>query len=225
MISVVIPTLNASTTLDETVASITAECSDLVDEIVVSDGGSVDDTIGRAQRTGCVIVEGPRGRGLQLSRGAALARGAWLLFLHADTRLSRGWASEASTFMERVGSGNRAAVFTFALDDPSPMARTLERFVAWRVKMLALPYGDQGLLIHRKLYSELGGYRPFPLMEDVDLVRRLGQSRIEVLPVRAITSAARYRRDGYVTRSLRNVISISLYYAGVPPHILAKIYG
>ncbi|MEE8246899.1 MAG: glycosyl transferase family 2, partial [Alphaproteobacteria bacterium] len=88
-----------------------------------------------------------------------------------------------------------------------------------------LPYGDQGLLIHRDLYSRVGGFRPLPLMEDVDIVRRIGARRLVVLEAAALTSAARYRRAGYLRRSLRNLACLGLYFLGVPPRLLVRLYG
>jgi hypothetical protein len=91
--------------------------------------------------------------------------------------------------------------------------------------VLALPYGDQGLLIHRSLYDRVGGYRPLPLMEDVDMVRRLGRRRVTVLDASAITSARRWRQDGWLRRSARNLLCLALFYAGVPAERIARLYG
>ena len=97
----------------------------------------------------------------------------------------------------------------------------------WRLRCAALrlPYGDQGLLIPKRLYDEVGGYRPLPLMEDVDLVRRLGRRRTVMLRSRAVTSAERFRRDGYVRRSTRNLLCLALYTLRVPAHVISRIYG
>ncbi|TDH58184.1 glycosyl transferase family 2, partial [Dankookia rubra] len=165
-----------------------------------------------------------RGRGPQLAAGAAAARGDWLLFLHADTRLAPGWAAAVRGFMAAAGHAGRAAYFAFALDDPSPQARRLERLVAWRCRVMALPYGDQGLLLPRALYDAVGGYRPLLLMEDVDLVRRIGRRRLAALPVEALTSAERWRRDGWRRRSARNLACLSLWFMGVPPRLIARVY-
>jgi hypothetical protein len=130
--------------------------------------------------------------------------------------------------MERVEEGRRAqaaAFFRFALDDDGLMPRFVEWLVGLRCHLLALPYGDQGLLISRNLYNRLGGFRPLPLMEDVDLVRRLKRNEIVMLKSRAVTSCERYRREGYLARSLRNLGCVLLYYLRVPPRVLARLYG
>ena len=97
--------------------------------------------------------------------------------------------------------------------------------MAWRCRRFALPYGDQGLLISRALLTEIGGIRDLPLMEDVDLVRRLGRARLVGLEAAAVTSAERWRRDGWRRRSLRNLLCLTLFYLRVPPRLIARIYG
>jgi rSAM/selenodomain-associated transferase 2 len=229
MISVIIATLNAERTLAHTLAALVPAVVDgIVQEAILVDGGSTDETCAIAEAAGTRLIEAPRGRGSQLEAGASQARGDWLLFLHADTVLEPGWAEEARSFMERVESGRRdraAASFRFALDDDGPMPRLVEWLVGLRCRVLALPYGDQGLLISRNLYHRLGGFRPLPLMEDVDLVRRLKRRELVMLKSRAVTSGERYRREGYLARSLRNLGCILLYYLRVPPRVLARIYG
>ncbi|MBM3490411.1 MAG: glycosyltransferase [Alphaproteobacteria bacterium] len=221
MLSIVIPTLNAAATLPGCLAALAGHAG----EVVVVDGGSRDGTGTLAQAAGQRLIEAPRGRGPQLAAGAAAATGDWLLFLHADTRLAPDWPAAVADFMAASGASGRAGYFRFALDDASPAARRLERLVAWRCRHLGLPYGDQGLLLSRALYAELGGYRPLPLMEDVDLVRRIGRRRLFALPVAALTSASRYRRDGFRRRSLRNAACLALYLLGVPAHRVARLYG
>ena len=222
-LSIVIPTLNAAQGL----GAVLEACADAGNavELVVADGGSTDGTQGLARAAGARLVEAPRGRGPQLAAGAAAARGDWLLFLHADTRPAPGWAGAARAFMADPAHARCAAHFAFALDDASPAARRLERQVAWRCRVLALPYGDQGLLLSRALYEAIGGFRPLPLMEDVDLVRRLGRSRLAALPVAAITSAGRWRREGWRRRSARNLLCLSLWFLGVPPRLIARVYS
>jgi glycosyltransferase involved in cell wall biosynthesis len=149
-ISVVIPTLDAAEVLPSTLSALAA--ARLVREIVVADGGSRDDTVAIAKAAGARVIAAERGRGPQLAAGARAASGEWLLFLHADCRLSSGWEAAATAFMAAPDAASRAGYFVFALDDPSPAARRLERIVAWRCRLLGMPYGDQGLLIARSLY-------------------------------------------------------------------------
>ena len=193
------------------------------DEIVVADGGSSDDTEAVARSFGACVVPAPRGRGSQLASGIAVARGPWLLLLHADTRLADGWREAAAPHIS--ARPDVAGYFRFALDSADPRARRLERLVAWRCRALALPYGDQGLLIHQNLLARVGGIRPLPLMEDVDLVRRLGCRQLAPLDSAAVTSAAKWERGGWRRRSLRNLFCLGLHLAGVPPGLIARLYA
>jgi len=223
MLSIVIPAYQAEARIGETLAALSTGTGR--PEIVVADGGSTDATRAVAAMQGARVIDGPRGRGVQLAAGARAATGDWLLFLHADTRLGLGWHGAAAAFMAAPENRMRASVFRFALDDPSAAARRIERLAAWRGRVLKLPYGDQGLLIARAFYDLLGGFKPIPLMEDVDMVRRIGGARLQVLDVPAVTSAARYRDGGFVLRPARNLAFLSLYFLGVPPRVLARLYG
>jgi len=217
-LAVVIPTLNAAATLSATLASVGGAAR----EVIVADGGSDDATAVHAAALGCRVIAAPRGRGSQLAAGVAAASSPWLLLLHADTRLGAGWVEAAVAHIARAPGC--AGYFRLRLDDDAPAARRLERAVAWRCRVFALPYGDQGLLVSRALLDAVGGIRPLPLMEDVDLVRRIGRARLRPLAAEAITSAARYRRDGYLRRSARNLAILTLWFAGVPPRLLARLY-
>lgn len=213
-LSVIIPTLNAAAFLPATLAAI-GEAS----EIIVVDGGSTDGTPGLAASLGARVLTARRGRGSQFAAGIAVAGHPWLLLLHADARLSPNWRDALHHDTDKVG------YFRFVLDSGDPRARRLERVVAWRSRVLGLPYGDQGLLIHRDLLRTAGGMRPLPLMEDVDLIRRIGGARLVALPADAVTSALKWERDGYRRRSARNLLCLSLWFAGVPPRVIQRIYG
>jgi rSAM/selenodomain-associated transferase 2 len=215
MLSVVIPTLNAAHHLPACLARLEG-----AGEVIVVDGGSRDRTIAIAEAGGARVVVAPKGRGPQLRAGGEAARGDWLFFLHADTVLGPGWQEAVQAHVER---SRRPACLRLRLDDPAWQARMIERAVAARVQLLGLPYGDQGLLVTRIRYQNAGGYRPLPLMEDVDLVRRLG--RVAMLPADAITSAERWRRDGWFKRSAHNLMCLGLYSAGMSAERVARLYS
>jgi rSAM/selenodomain-associated transferase 2 len=219
-LAVIIPALNAEAGLTATLAALPS-----VAQRIVVDGGSNDGTVKVATVTGAEVLHSPPGRGLQLAAGAAAAQAPWLLFLHADTRLDAEAWRALETHLADPGQAQTAAVFGFRLDVRPWQARLLEWGVRLRVALLALPYGDQGLLIHRDLYQAVGGYRALPLMEDVDLVRRLGRRRLRLLPGHAITSAARWRRRGWARQTLLNLRCLTLYLTGTPPAEIARIYG
>lgn len=229
MISVIIPTLDAEQSLAATLtALVPAVVEGVLREVIVVDGGSRDRTLKIAEAAGVEIVASTRGRGQQLAAGAARAKGPWLLFLHADTVLERGWETEISTLMERVDIGQRpatAAAFRFALDDLGFKPRMIEAGVMLRCTLLRLPYGDQGLLLPAALYRQIGGHRDMPIMEDVDIVRRLGRSRIVMLRSTAVTSAIRFKTQGYARRVARNLSCLLLYFLRASPQRIARIYG
>jgi len=222
MLSIVIPTYNTGPSLEKTVSSLVPP--PYAREIIVVDGGSDDGTFELAQQLADVVVKSNKGRGTQLKAGGEAAKGDWLLFLHADTVLPAGWGAEVSTFIAKAGTYPAAAYFTFALDDDNADAKRLEKVVSWRCRLLGLPYGDQGLLISRSLYEEIGGFNDMPLMEDVDIVRRIGKSRLKQLSTKAVTSAVRYRKHGYVKRMLRNTTCLTLYFLGLSPQKIVKLY-
>ena len=217
-ISVVIPTLNAARGLPAALAALTEGLSaGLLRELIVTDGGSVDATLRIAEAAGARIVGGAASRGGQLRRGCAVAAGDWLLVLHADTVLQAGWAREVAAHLP---SGKPAA-FRLSFDGNGAAAWLVARFANSRSRV-GLPYGDQGLLVPRRVYENAGGYPDIPLMEDVALVRAL--PRTALLESVAMTSAERYRRDGWIRRGARNLWTLARYFAGVSPDRLARAY-
>jgi rSAM/selenodomain-associated transferase 2 len=224
-ISVIIPTLNAAPHLARALAPLVAGAAGgLVKQVIVADGGSNDQTVEIAEAAGCDIVVGRAGRGKQMRLGAAAAKGGWLLFLHADTALDPGWDAEAERFIASPRARMRAAAFRLGFDDTSRPARRIVFWARLRAKWLKLPYGDQGLLIARNFYEALGGHSDLPLMEDLEFVRRIGAKRIVLLETLAVTSAEKYRRDGYNKRAWRNFLLTTRYLLGADPVELAKAY-
>jgi len=223
LISAVIATLNSARTLPRTLDSLEPSAG-LIAEIVVSDGGSADATAAIAESSGARIVIGEKGRGGQLRRGAAASSSPWLLFLHADTALEESWADEVRP---ALADTSQAGAFALRFDAEDWRARVVESGAMVRSRLFALPYGDQGLLISRKTYDEIGGFRDMLLFEDVDLVDRLraakGRRALRIFRSHAITSADRYA-DGYARRVLRNFVSLTMYRAGVAPARIARFY-
>jgi rSAM/selenodomain-associated transferase 2 len=222
-ISFVIPTLDAASALPACLETIMAGLpAGLVREVVISDGGSRDDTLKIAEAAGCVLVSGAPGRGEQLKRGADRARGDWLLFLHADTYLSAEWTERVGDHIAR--HPGQAAAFRLAYRSDASAARWLEARANRRARWLGLPYGDQGLLVARHLYDEVGGFRDIPLMEDVAIIRAIGRKRLRILSAEARTSAAKYEADGWRRRAYRNAWLLARFLMGASPERLAKLY-
>jgi rSAM/selenodomain-associated transferase 2/rSAM/selenodomain-associated transferase 1 len=194
---------------------------ELVASIVLGDEADYTDL--RASRPDIRWVAGPRSRAAQMNGGAAEARGRWLVFLHADTGLPSDWLDVLADAGRRRDAV--AGSFRLALDSPAWQARAIEWGVRARVALLGLPYGDQGLFVKRQVFSALGGYRDWPLMEDVDLVRRLKEvGRLVHSRSAVVTSAVRWERDGWVSRSLQNLSLATRFLLGASPARLAQKY-
>mgnify|MGYP001228922606 FL=1 len=222
-ISIIIPTHNVAQLVIPTLQSLgTLDGLDLIREVIFSDGGSDDSTEGIASACGAKFIQGPAGRGEQLQRGVEASTGSWLLILHADTRLSSGWEKHLQNFMQEHKS--HAGYFQFALEDTGIRPYVLARLVSLRCRLFSLPYGDQGLFISRDLYEAVGGYAEMPLMEDVDLVRRIGRDNLREIDITATTSAARYQKYGYLFRTIYNLFCMILFFFGVSPSKIKNIY-
>jgi rSAM/selenodomain-associated transferase 2 len=223
LVTIVIPVLNDTAALTSLLATLPV---DPAVQIAVVNGGDGHDPAWDALRQQYPFVEwiqSVRGRGVQMNGGATHARGRWLVFLHADTRLGSGWLDVLRQLDDRpaiVGGS-----FRFTLDSAAHWARWIERGVRLRVRLFDLAYGDQALFARRDVFEELRGYSDMPLMEDVDFIRRLRRrGRLEHADVPALTSARRWERDGWVKRTVENVALIVLFLAGWSPAGLARRY-
>lgn len=221
-LSVIIPTLNAQDDLPECLSCLMEGVTGgLIRELIISDGGSTDATKIIAEDVGAVLVTGPPSRGGQLQRGASRARGSWLLIVHADTELAPGWSVFAGNHMTK--ESGKAAHFSLGFRAKGFGPRWVEGWANFRSRMFSLPYGDQGLLVSRKIYEQVGGYRDQPLMEDVSLVRAL-PGPLVCIPIQAMTSAIRYQEQGWVRRGARNLWTLARFFAGANPVDLAASY-
>ncbi len=219
-ISVIIPTLNEADEIAETLAS-THGASDV--EVIVVDGGSQDKTVKVARSCGATVIASPPGRARQMNAGAAVAEGEVLLFLHGDTRLPRGFDDYVRQTLARPGTV--AGAFELSVDGDLVGLRIMERLVNLRSRRLQLPYGDQAIFLSAALFWDMGGFPNMPIMEDIELVRRLRrQGRIVTAPVGILTSARRWEEIGILRATLINYTIPLAYYLGVSPSRLARWY-
>ncbi len=220
-VSIIIPTLNAAGELPPTLDALLPGVEvGIIREVIVVDGGSEDDTRQMAEAAGAEMLTTEPSRGGQLAVGADLAKAEWFLFLHADTHLHEDWASAVAHHMQ---SAETAAVFTLRFRARGLAARLVAYWANARTRLFDLPYGDQGLLISRALYEEVGGYPDQPLMEDVAIARAL-KGRLRVLDATAMTGAEKYLREGWLRRGARNLLTLTRYLAGTDPVVLAQSY-
>lgn len=224
-LSIIIPAYNSEDVLSVCLSSLMPGLeAGLLREVILVDGGSEDQTRRLAEGAGATVLQAStKGRAAQMRFGVEQARGDWFLFLHADTALSRDWAERVKTHISE--RRDKAAAFTLAYRSDHPMAKVVARRANWRARTLGLPYGDQGLLMPRKLYQEIGGYPNTPFMEDVQIIRAIGKSRLSILSAEARTDASKYERDGWRKRSWRNAFLITRYLLGAKPEKLAKSYS
>ncbi len=219
-ISIIVPTLDVSEHIFAVLESTRAVPPV---EVIVVDGGSRDGTAELARSWGATVICTARGRGNQMNLGAETARGEILLFLHGDTRLPAGY----EVYVEEIAGrpGVVAGAFRLRFDSPSPWLRIIEWTANWRSRNRQLPFGDQGIFLRAGLFRRIGGFQEIPIMEDVELIRRLRRiGRIQTAPAPVVTSARRYEVGGVLKRVLINKAAISAHYLGVSPQRIARWY-
>jgi len=224
-LSVVIPTLEEACRLPLLLADLQQWQGEL--EVVICDGGSRDQTRQVAQLAGATVLDSPTsGRGPQLRWGVDHSRHAWLLVLHADSRLPGPWHQRVDQILSSPEAHLSAWSFDFKVEsEMRPMLWLLERTVNLRSRWLQRPYGDQGLLIHRQLYARVGGYRPLALMEDLDLVERLSKvATLRSLNCALLTSAQRWQKRSVLAQAWRNARLRWLWRQGRSTEQLLRIY-
>lgn len=217
-VSVIVPTLDEEPALGARLPRTLAQA----DEVVVSDGGSRDHTVALARALGARVVEGPAGRGPQLNRGAALARGDVLLFLHADTTLPD---EAVSRVRAAIAAGAQGGAFEVRFDADALVYRLGAATVNLRSRWTKLALGDQAQYVRRELFDRLGGFRPWPILEDLDFARRLRRSgKTVILSPPVVTSARRFVARGPARTVALNWALWTMFACGVSPERLAKWY-
>jgi rSAM/selenodomain-associated transferase 2 len=201
-ISIIIPTINEADNLPLLLSDLSITNKE--GEILIVDCGSEDKTLDVANIYGAKVYKSKeRNRGLQLSIGAKNSKGEWLIFLHADTRLTNDWFMKIKLFLEE--DKNSIFYFKFKINDKKFIYRLLEILVNFRSKYFKQPYGDQGLIIHREIYLKNNGFRKIPLMEDVDFFRRLKNKKdLKQLNLPIFTSSRKWERSNVFFQALKN---------------------
>ena len=223
-LSIVIPTLNSENHLYDVLNSLLEGLQvGLIRELIVTDGGSTDKTLHIADDAGAILVNGMASRGGQLKRGCGVARGQWLLVIHADTKLESGWTASVIEHMNRKKG---AAYFRLRFSKVGVMASFIAGWANLRARILGLPYGDQGLLIRMTDYRTVGGFPDQVLMEDVEIMCRLKKEGVQLSALShcAYTSSAKFEHSGWFCQGFRNLRTLVLYFAGVSPEKLLKKY-
>jgi rSAM/selenodomain-associated transferase 2 len=219
---VVVPMLNEGSAIRETLNALRRGAPNA--EIVVVDGGSVDQSVDMAGKLADRVIAASRGRARQMNAGAALGSGEILAFVHADTRVPSSFEKD---ILDAVGeSGVVGGRFDIELDDPSFAYRLIGDLISLRSRITKTATGDQAIFVRRSVFEALGGFPDLDLCEDLDFSRRLKRTgQVACLHSRVTTSARRWRRDGLARTVLRMWAIRALYLLGVPPSRLKRIYA
>ena len=201
-ISIIIPTINEANNLPLLLSDLSIIQKE--GEILIIDSGSEDKTIDIASIYGAKVYKSKeRNRGLQLDIGAKKANGEWLIFLHADTRLTHDWVGEIKSILK--GNKNYIYFFKFKINHKKIIYRVLEILVNFRSQYFKQPYGDQGLIIHRSTYLKNKGFRRIPLMEDLDFLRRLKNKKdLKQLNLPILISPRKWERTNIFLQAIKN---------------------
>jgi len=222
--SIILPVLNEAPAINATITHLRALTADDSVEIIVVDGDPAGSTVRELRDPEVVTAATPPGRSIQMNRGAGLASGEVLLFLHADTRLPQ----DAFVLVKAALQDLRvqAGAFELGIDSPRPLFRITERYVSIRTRLTSIPFGDQAIFIRRSYFESLGGFREIPIMEDVDLMKRIRArgDRICILPAKVRTSDRRWRQEGILYCTVRNWTLQLGFALGVKPEKLKKWY-
>ncbi len=222
--SFIIPVWKEESLISQTIEHIRSLQSAASAEIIVVDGDPEGKTMKIARRAGVKTAIAQKGRGIQMNHGEVLASGNILIFLHADTRLPLDALGLIDAVMQDKAC--MAGAFDLAIDSKRPIFRLIEKAASLRSRLTRLPYGDQAVFMRKAVFNELGGFRDIPIMEDVEIMRRIKKQggKIHIIDRTVRTSARRWDREGVVYTTLRNWLLIIFYLLGVKPEKLVRFY-
>ena len=223
--SIIVPAFHEGENINDLIENVNRLDSDKSSEIIIVDGAPEKDTLGAIHRNHAIKLSSERGRAKQMNVGASVARGEILIFLHADTELPvHALRKIRSLIMEQreyVGGA-----FDLGIKSDRFIFKAIGKLASWRSRLNRVPFGDQAIFIRREYFNRIGGYREIPLMEDVELMRRIKKlgDKIWIFYDRVMTSPRRWYEEGVIYSIFRNWALQILYFLGVPSDKLVKYY-
>lgn len=223
-ISIIIPVLGEEKTIQRALSRLSAVALSESAQVVVVDGDPSGGTLSAVDTPGVIKIRAQKGRGSQMNAGARASDGDILLFLHADTYLHNNALVRIVKTLEDPAICGGA--FDLGIDSPRKVFRAIEFGASARSRITRTPYGDQAQFIRRRIFFDLGGFADIPIMEDVDLMRRIKRKglKIRILEEKALTSARRWEKEGVLFCTLRNYALILSFHLGASPRFLARFY-
>lgn len=224
-VSIIVPVLNESDIIENTVIHLTEACSGHAAEIIIVDGDPSGSTIRRVKSKQILTITAPPGRAKQMNAGAEAARGGVLLFVHADTLLPRGALRDILDACRRPEIA--AGAFSLGIDSGKGIFRVIETLANIRCYLTRIPYGDQAIFFKKKVFMHLGGYAGIPIMEDIEIMQRVKQKKLKtaLLKKKVKTSARRWQKEGILWAIIRNNLLACSFYAGASPRTLKRFYS
>jgi rSAM/selenodomain-associated transferase 2 len=223
--SIVIPVLHEGERILSLIARIQAMRPAKPCEVIVVDGSPDLDTLRCLRgRNDVTALTAPVGRAKQMNRGASVARGEILIFLHSDTELPPGALGKIAEALR--GNDAVGGAFDLGIASEKRVFRIIERASSIRSRLTRIPYGDQAIFLKKEYFDLIGGFREIPLMEDIEFMQRVKKrgGRIRILKDRVTTSPRRWEKEGILYCTLRNWTISTLYYLGVSPELLNRFY-
>ncbi|MFT6261354.1 MAG: rSAM/selenodomain-associated transferase 2 [Bermanella sp.] len=219
-LSIVVPVYNEADQVDKLIRRLRLLNDDLVADIIIVDGGSTDDTVERLSQQ-FNVIQSEKGRANQMNAGAKLANGTWVMFVHADTDLGPSHIAAAVSY----GAMHKWGRFDVKLSGKGFSFRVIEVFINWRSRLTKVATGDQCIFVRKSVFDQLNGFTDMPLMEDVDLSKRLKRlGKPACLEKKVTTSSRRWEENGVVTTVLLMWKLRYLFWRGVSSEELAKLY-